>query len=39
MDLTHWESPNPGLLHVPSDDAEWGSILVGTPAPPMMDRS
>ena len=27
MDLTDWESPNPGLLHVPSDDAEWGSVF------------
>ena len=27
MDLTDWESANPGLLHVPSDDAEWGRVL------------
>lgn len=27
MDLTDWESPNPGLLHVPSDDAEWDDVF------------
>ncbi len=27
MDLTDWESPNPGLLHAPSDDAEWDNVF------------
>lgn len=33
MDLADWEDPNPGLLHVPSDDADWANIFgryVGT---------
>lgn len=27
MDLTDWESPNPGLLHTPTSDADWDAVL------------